>query len=196
MSLAFKNKKKHFQGTLVQEGVLFEYDLYLGPFHKGSSKYKYIVEHISKRTRAGLPCLGITEDVIKESLRKRESSVYGFVRVVGTGDAASGALQAFNWCTSTQPSTWRNSQVWIGDLCRTVPGVKSPVSPTKVLLFLFEQLCPLNKISLSIETGERGNLEGLYRAYGFRPMARCPSPGYLNMVKPVHRDPGFQHLRV
>ena len=171
-----KTRKKHFTGTILFEGLSFDYDILFTPLNKHTKGYDYVVKNISKRIRNGKPCLGLDEKTISSYLDRKITSAYGFVRETGKDDEASGAIQIYNWC-SEEPSTMSTSQVWIGDLCRYSPSkYKSSVSPTKILIFLFEQLTadntPINKINLMVDKKERDPLERIYKSYGFKIMKK------------------------
>jgi hypothetical protein len=193
--------RKHFKGAIVFQGVSFDYNILFTPLNKGTKGYDYVVDNIGKRVRDGKSCLGIDEATIRGYLDRKTTSAYGFVNETGTDDEASGAIQIYNWC-SHEESTFSNSQMWIGDLCRLSPSqYKSYVSPTKVLLFLFEQLTahntPMRNIHLMIDEDEREPLEHIYGAYGFEMMAGCDSgrnPGLLKMAKRIVVDAEYENF--
>ena len=189
--------KYHFAGLITYEEKQFEYDILLTPFNKrtklGKEAYQFVVDNIAKRRRGGKPCLGIDEKMIRGYLDRKTTSAYGFVRTrnrEGKIDEASGSIQLYDWCNQSGIQI----QAWLGDLCR-VSEFKSPVSPTRILISLLEQLVVQNTmlrdIHLMIEPEERDILGPIYENYGFRFIRNCLIVPLSPMKKRIIQNNAF-----
>jgi hypothetical protein len=198
-----------FDDTVNFEGVDFEYTIFITPLIKGTEDYEWVVEHIKRRRQKGEPhksCLGTTKSVIEQHLDEKITSAYGFVRQVGYGDEASGAIQIYDWSKKTrkprklQPTSFMrrsySDQAWITDLCRHYDEKieRSRISPVRVLIHLFEQMTAslLNQLSINLMVENRNEevLVPIYERYGFRRIEdkRFYNAKHILMRKPILRD--------
>ena len=153
----FKKSIKH--GKLKIKGTQFQYEVIIRP----NKHLPEIKERIINKFGDRLSCLGITKEIVEETMGNDDYMVIAFIKNTTQNDEASGALQYWDWCNTG------NKQLWIGDLCRLTEVVPKPVvSPVEALLELFSSIAKANnlrKIHLMVNDDNGNNIKVLPRIY-------------------------------
>ena len=172
------------KGIIEIRGTKFQYEIYYSPIQHSDSTREELINRYGTRLHNGQLCLGITKDIVRNTMNNNDYHVLGFVKNVAEEDEASGALQYWDWCNSGK------KQLWIGDLCRsTTLDPKPKVSPVEALLELFSSVAKskyITKINLMIENDGGDNIKVLptiYKKYGFIESNKCALDGFMVMEK-------------
>ena len=185
----FENATKN--GTLEIRGTKFQYEIYYSPIQHQESIKEDIINRYGSRLHNGQICLGITKDIVRETMNANDYNVIVFVKNAKEEDEASGALQYWDWCNSGE------KQLWIGDLCRsTTLDPKPVVSPVEALLEIFTLISKsknMQKINLMVQDTKGDNvsiLTKIYKKYGFTDSQQCKIDGFLVMEKFLGKNGG------
>lgn len=184
-----KNTKK---GLIEIRGTQFQYEIYYNPIQHSDSTKEAIINKYGTRLHNGQICLGITKDIVRETMNNNDYHVLGFVKNANNEDEASGALQYWDWCNLGE------KQLWIGDLCRSTTLTPKPdVSPVEALLELFSTIAKsknLRQIHLMVQDDKGPNmavLPKIYKKYGFHESSDiCKFDGFMVMEKPLLQTGG------
>jgi hypothetical protein len=189
-------RKKVIQDTIIIKDVSFNYRLYYNPKNLPQIDQQYIIDNLGNRMQGDTVCLGTTAEVVEAAITRGDYQIVGFVKNSSTDDSASGVIQYWNWCNDNK----HDKQIWIHDLCRITSGEKPIVSPTEVLLLLFEQECKriFNKnqiidLRLMVDRTEEGHdkLLEIYNAkYGYKIDSGCEFDIYTIMKKRIKGHEG------
>jgi len=185
------------RGQKIRTGVLstrtgsFIYTLYFLPI-RDNTIIAEIADKLMARREKGKPdepCLNASRADIIDQITNMNIHVYGFVHSTRfPNDHASGALQI------------GYDGVYITDLCRhyeVSDPQKSKMSPTKVLIYMFEQLVldelHNNKIKLMVVKNGGQRLLEVYGNYGFTQTHEEDDDGitYVVMEKTIRRNPEY-----
>jgi len=178
-------------GELDLKGVKFKYEIFFKPNKQKPEVKTYIINKFGDRIVKGKICLGITKEIVKETLENNDCVVIAFIKNAQQNDEASGALQYWDWCNTSK------KQLWIGDLCRVTETIPKPsVSPVEALLELFSSIgkskYALSKIHLMVQDDGGDNfkiLPDIYKKYGFTEnIESCPMDGYIIMEKDISKS--------
>lgn len=185
----FTNATKN--GTLEIRGTKFQYEIYYSPIQHSESIKEDIINRYGSRLHNGQICLGITKDIVRNTMNANDYHIIAFVKNVHQEDEASGALQYWDWCNSGE------KQLWIGDLCRsTILDPKPIVSPVEALLEIFTSIGKsknMQKINLMVQDDKGTNIKILtkiYNKYGFTNSHLCKIEGFLVMEKGLGKKGG------
>lgn len=191
-------RKKVIQDTIVIREVSFNYRLYFNPKNLPPTDQQYIIDNLGNRMQGESICLGTTSEIVEQTMNRGDYQIVGFVTNSSEDDTTSGVVQYWNWCSNTKDK--KDKQIWIHDLCRITSGPKPTVSPTEVLLFLFERECLkiFNKnriidLHLMVDRTEEGHdkLLEIYNAkYGYTITDTCELDNYTVMKKRIKNHEG------
>jgi hypothetical protein len=184
------------KGTIEIRGTKFQYEIYYSPIQHSNSTKEAIINKYGTRLHNGQLCLGITKDIVRDTLSNNDYNVIGFVKNASQEDEASGALQYWDWCNAGE------KQLWIGDLCRETTLIPKPdVSPVEALLELFGKIAKskqLRKIHLMVHDDKGPNMDVLpkiYKKYGFNESNACTIDGFMVMYKDLVKVGGTRNKR-
>ena len=180
-------------------GNSFTYTIYPNPIRKTYKEKKELIKFFGNRKlKDGTPCLGITENVVKNGIK--DNTYDAFIHVKNNApeieDSATCSLQYYNWC---DPTNDENKQLWINDLCRQTTSSanvrnKPKPSPTAILFdvvkkFSLDHSIVTNYIMVETEY-ENGvvnpgaqKLIEIYTGYGFQEDDTCKFDRYIIMKK-------------
>ena len=196
----FKNNtgESKFIGTIHYQGLNYDYIIYLKPFT--TTQKNEIIRYFGNRVYKGKSCLDINEKDMRNILRKNDASAFFIVSVAGIDNVASGSLQIYDWCETTN-----GEDVWINDVCKispmdvilqekAMPG--STGVPVDVMFMLMEQLVSQNlgkrniKLFVENEPSNANFLVPRYEKMGYEidPVCSKKFPHDIAMEKAINPD--------
>jgi hypothetical protein len=131
-------------GQKEYRGNTFTYTIYYNPHELTYDNKEDIIKIFGNRIQKGEHCLGITEKLVRDNIKKDVYDALIHVKNNDIDDSATGALQYRAYCAKNL-----SKQLWISDLCRVnnAPLGSPPTSPISVLLNIIEELSKENNIN-------------------------------------------------